>query len=513
MNKKRMGQFLKKLRNEENWSQEDVSNKFLEKYYDVSVKAISDWENGKTIPEIEKMEFLSKLYNVTIDEILDGDEFQEKNYYEQYIFANQNWYQIYGASDGIFKTRQEQIIKVIKRFKELLIKKINDDETRNENSEFKFLFEHFYAISDYAKKYVHTDVNDDYLRLIEAIRNKKLELGNNAKRDALYFEISKFIKTTDEIDLCLNDIIDDLALSEYVGKRFKLIEWWEKDMLLMSIQQGNIVHNPAKCGANSLKRYESLHGKEFDENESVRNAVRYMIENGACLNYQFINIILKKKIKTRLIDRIEKLYLLCKKPVTCSYMEDEKTFTRYVENNRKNRFVANYYYLLKRSSDFFNLDINELYDFVWKYDPDEISDDLLISFAKKLNIDTNRDMKYVRADFNRFSYMLDPWKEYRAKEKEIEERTIELSKLEDKLKNGEIYEISEKEEYIGGKDFSSMMDYFEYWKTLVSLDELKGMRDKEKTKELLENLNSYSLEDIRNLYLKEEIKEEDEVDE
>ncbi len=513
MNKKRMGQFLRSLRNEKDWSQEEVSNKFSDNCFDVSIKAISDWENGKTIPEIEKLEFLSKLYGITIDEILDGDKLQDKNYYEEYISANQNRYQICGTHDDFFKTRQEQKIKVRKRFKELLTKKIRNDETKNEDSECRFLFEHFYTLSDYANEYVHTDVKDGYLRLKEAIRNKKLELGKDAKEEVLFFEVSKFIKPTDEISLCLNEIVDELSLNKYIDKRFKLLEWWEKDMLLMSIQQGGIGHDPTKCSVNYLKIYESLHGKEFNANESVRNAVRYMIENGACLNYQFINIILKKKIKTRIIDRIEELYLLCKKPIECSYTEDGKTFTRYVENNRKNRFVVNSYYSLISSLIFQNSGLDELYDFVWRYNPDDISDDLLVILAKKIGINMNLDMKYIRAEFNSHSDVLNSWKEYRAEEKEIEERTIELNKLEEILKHGEIYEIFEKEEYIGGKDFSSMMDYFEYWKTLVSLDELKKMRDKDKTKELLENLDSFSLEDIRNIYLKEEIREEDKVDE
>ena len=52
------------------------------------------------------------------------------------------------------------------------------------------------------------------------------------------------------------------------------------------------------------------------------------------------------------------------------------------------------------------------------------------------------------------------------------------------------------------------MSYFEYWKSLISLDELKNKRDKKKTKELRENIDSYTLEDIRNIYLKEEVREE-----
>lgn len=52
-----MGEFLKELRENKNLTQEKLADRFRDKYFDISSKAISDWENGKTIPDIEKLSF------------------------------------------------------------------------------------------------------------------------------------------------------------------------------------------------------------------------------------------------------------------------------------------------------------------------------------------------------------------------------------------------------------------------------------------------------------------------
>ena len=59
MNKMKMGKFLKKLRNDKKLTQEGLSDEFSKNNFDITSKAISDWENGKTIPDIEKLFILS----------------------------------------------------------------------------------------------------------------------------------------------------------------------------------------------------------------------------------------------------------------------------------------------------------------------------------------------------------------------------------------------------------------------------------------------------------------------
>src|SRR5574344_989505 len=67
MNKEKMGQFLIELRKEKNLTQNDLSEIFS-----VSPQAISKWESGNSIPDIDMLEKISKFYNVSIEEIING---------------------------------------------------------------------------------------------------------------------------------------------------------------------------------------------------------------------------------------------------------------------------------------------------------------------------------------------------------------------------------------------------------------------------------------------------------
>lgn len=449
MNKKRVGIFLKKLRNDKKWSQDKLSEKFQNNNFEVNVKTISDWENGKTIPDPDKLKFLSNLYDITIDELLDGERYKEIDFYKEYPFADNYAYAKYSITDDVYKIHQEQKIKTIRRFKELLSKKIEKDLTRKEEEEFKFLFDHFCSLSKYGKEYVKNETSE-YLSFLEAFRRKLLEIGGVTFKEKL-FEISKLLITKGELGFDPSELIDDRKPNRYVDIRFKLLNWWEKDMFLMSIQQGEIERkDPSLYGADYLKIYETEHKKDFDKNEYARNVIRYMIENGACLNYQFINVIRRTREKHRIIDETEKLYLECKKPLKLIYQEYNKNITSYIENNPKNRFIVNYYYNIKSNLYFLNLGLDELYDFVWKYDPNSLPEDLLLLFAKNLKIDTTKGLKYVKADFKQFESYLDYWNQYRQKEVDIKEGLIELKRLEEELNNGKKYDFVCKEDS-GGK--------------------------------------------------------------
>lgn len=59
------GNYLYKLRKENNLTQRYVAYEL-----NVSDKAVSKWENGKSKPDINKLKLLSALYNVSLDELL-----------------------------------------------------------------------------------------------------------------------------------------------------------------------------------------------------------------------------------------------------------------------------------------------------------------------------------------------------------------------------------------------------------------------------------------------------------
>lgn len=63
------GEKLKKLRIENNWTQEQVAQKLF-----ISRAAISKWESGRGYPNIESLKDISRLYNQSIDDLLSNEE-------------------------------------------------------------------------------------------------------------------------------------------------------------------------------------------------------------------------------------------------------------------------------------------------------------------------------------------------------------------------------------------------------------------------------------------------------
>ncbi|WP_053485378.1 helix-turn-helix domain-containing protein [Lysinibacillus sp. FJAT-14745] len=67
-------QSLKNKREEHNFSQEDIAQKL-----NVSRQSVSKWENGNCYPDLDNLILLSELYNISLDELVKGDNnFQKK---------------------------------------------------------------------------------------------------------------------------------------------------------------------------------------------------------------------------------------------------------------------------------------------------------------------------------------------------------------------------------------------------------------------------------------------------
>ena len=74
MNKNDFGNYLYQLRKENNLTQ-----RFVAYQLDVSDKAVSKWEMGKSKPDLDKIKLLSTLYNVPLNELLGVEEEKEVN--------------------------------------------------------------------------------------------------------------------------------------------------------------------------------------------------------------------------------------------------------------------------------------------------------------------------------------------------------------------------------------------------------------------------------------------------
>ena len=68
MNSEKVGQFIKKIRKDNNLTQQELADK-----YGVTYQAVSKWERGLNLPEVSLLKQISKDFNISIDDILDGE--------------------------------------------------------------------------------------------------------------------------------------------------------------------------------------------------------------------------------------------------------------------------------------------------------------------------------------------------------------------------------------------------------------------------------------------------------
>lgn len=69
MNQEKVGQLIKKLRKDNNLTQAELATKL-----GVTYQAVSKWENGKNVPDIATLKEISTMFNINIDDIINGEE-------------------------------------------------------------------------------------------------------------------------------------------------------------------------------------------------------------------------------------------------------------------------------------------------------------------------------------------------------------------------------------------------------------------------------------------------------
>jgi len=505
IDKKRVGKYLKKLRKEKNYTQEKLAYEVL----NISINAIAEWESGNTIPSIDKLDILANLYDKSIDEILDGEDSCDVDYKKKYFICDDKWEMEYvnDKNADLYLMRNEQIKLIVKRFKELIMTRIDRELTSNEEKEFKFLFDNFYYLSDYYSEYSNLEINDDYLLFKDSI-NGLLAQNRNMTKKEIYWEMQKLYKESRKISFSFREDVSDLKDIPILQERFKEIEDWQKDMLLDMFQKIEPYNEePGRFGSKHLKRYEETHGK-YDHDQLVKNEIKELIKRGAYINNIFFNVKRVYNENKRLIDRVEELYNLCIKPIEMYYKdENDENKTLLIENNTKNRFLNNYYFTLRFSLKGIGNhdygDINELYD--WFINNDEISDDIYYEIAKRNKVNISQEKEYWLIDAKNSCTLESDFKKFKAKELEIKNGLVELEKLKVKLYSGEKEYVEQEEEEIGGQDEKSIRDYVE--RLIFDLDYsvyLKG-RDKKKTEELYKDLDVLSLDEIKNKYFGMEV--------
>lgn len=73
MNQVKIGNFIRDLRKENNFTQEQLAEKF-----NVSRRTVSRWETGSNMPGLDILIGISECYDVDLRELLDGERKSEK---------------------------------------------------------------------------------------------------------------------------------------------------------------------------------------------------------------------------------------------------------------------------------------------------------------------------------------------------------------------------------------------------------------------------------------------------
>lgn len=73
MNQEKIGKFILDLRKQNKMTQKEFADKL-----NVTAQAVSKWENGRGIPDIEILQKISTEFNVNIDSILNGEKGKKK---------------------------------------------------------------------------------------------------------------------------------------------------------------------------------------------------------------------------------------------------------------------------------------------------------------------------------------------------------------------------------------------------------------------------------------------------
>ena len=213
---------LKMLRKEQGFTQESLADKL-----NVSRKAITKWESGDGIPDIENLKQISILFNTTIDELVKEDK-------EINLDNKNNYSEVY-----------ELEIDHTKHF-DINIDKINELKIISNNEE-KVKIEILSNEEENLKEYFKVKFDDIYNKLDIDIKNKKKieDITINMFLPEKYIddiELKSKMKTLNISDLELNKLEYDGTLK----------------YLNVSSSKGIIVLNATKCDIEAS--YDKLDG-------------------------------------------------------------------------------------------------------------------------------------------------------------------------------------------------------------------------------------------------------------
>lgn len=221
---------LKDLRKSKNLTIEKLSA-----IVGVSKASISKWESGEYI-STENLYVLSKIYSVSLKELLNGKLDTETNFqnYKRNYDLNKFLSDIGDINKNFdkIKTFFDHCLLVKNRFYKLLPKWSNDIISKDENEEFEYLKQYF----EFDKKYYgyKEDGNSQSIlfvneKEIKSFVKKMIDSINNLDHESYDWELSKLYKF--KFDNQINDLLksENIKVLEYI---FSGLNQIYKDQLL-----------------------------------------------------------------------------------------------------------------------------------------------------------------------------------------------------------------------------------------------------------------------------------------
>lgn len=205
---------LMTLRKEKGWSQEELSNKI-----GVSRQTISKWESAQTTPELNKLRELSKIFEISIDELVKENEEKEEGKEKVLVKANLKKLYILMIVIGILT-----IFTII--FSVLYIR--NKEENYIEDV---VVATYNYKLQD-TVSVIEVYIFDENKKCIGV--NAHCEVKNNADLEYIVDDLNKKGKLIDNL------IVKDNSIS-FISKKY--IECKKEDILNKVKENSNYVEN------------------------------------------------------------------------------------------------------------------------------------------------------------------------------------------------------------------------------------------------------------------------------
>lgn len=504
MDKKKIGSFLKALREKKGKTQYQVMQDLYEYGLEISDKTIAKWEKGN-FPDFDKLAIVAEYYGVKSSDILNGEIYEPHNFEEQYFIVNDNWLRENNADNlYIMRVEQERLIRC--RVKELFIEIIKSKSlTQAQNEELNFLLMHFYSVSDYAwgenEEYGELNKNEQIKLLRREIYSVILTMHDSSVEE-IYWEIKKYFdfdkRLTFEKDVCSFE--DDVDSTVAV---LQDLEDWEKDLLLAQVQTQNINHY---FGRNSKFQYLKRFDKDYDEERITKEGIKLLIDCGAKLNSKLLGYAEHRYFHFSILERMKLLHSRIYDKISISKYDTKKQSSEYywLENNLKNRLI-NLYYALNCTRDK-KWSLNEIFEMF--ISNDSLPKQIILSRYKPFAKERMSEKEMLLEAEQLCPYEISVWNKCKEKETQLEEDKRELEILEERWARGERIDIHEYDEWVGEeKNKLTEKDILSRLSSMTYSQFIEG-RNEEMTKELMQNLDLMSLSEIRKRYFPVEVKYE-----